>query len=140
MTLVLAAAVLAVVTSGMASASAVHYWDATDHSKLISYGYAPWSSYVNNEVSCSSGDTLKWRNTCENGWSGKSVYPKVVGGGFAVYKTTTISYGQTWTPEGSITASAGWHAIDVGHWYGNTYQGNDYASSGPQLISQPYQA
>lgn len=139
MTLVLTAAVLSVVTSSYASAS-TQYWTNVDWSKLNSNGNAPWYSYVTNEISCSSGDTLKWQNTCENRWSGKSVYPTVSGGSYYEADPNYINFGYAWCPDGSITASSGWHAISVGHWYGNSYQGQNYASSGPQLISQPYQA
>jgi hypothetical protein len=137
--LVLAAAVLVVMTGGMASA--VQYkWINTDHSKLSSAGHAPWQSYVNNEASAVPDEKLYWKNKCENDWSGKNVYPRIGGGDFPVLAEYSIGYHGTWNTDGIVTAVYGWHAPNIGHWYGNSYGGQDYASSGPQLISQPYSA
>jgi hypothetical protein len=138
--LVVAAAVFGMMTVGTASA-ATYQWQNVDWSKLTSSGNAPWYSYVNSQLNCATGDTLVWQNTCENDWLNKYVYPRVSSNaGFSILDTSSIGYHYAWCPDGSVTAASGWHAINVGHWYGNSYGSQEYASSGPQLISQPYQA
>ncbi|CAJ36682.1 hypothetical protein [Methanocella arvoryzae] len=124
MTLVLAAAVLAVVTSGTASA---YSFSNVEWTKLYSSGVSYYTEATGTPT-VSGGGSLTWQNTLENDIPNSYYYPmaswysdNLQNQGY-VQKADGISYHYAWGPDATATAmsSSGGHTLTVKHEYSLT--------------------
>jgi len=150
-TLVLAAAVLAIVASGTASASVS--FNGADYSKISSGSSTSWQSNGNpvspvnnpssNPVSVTAMDTLTWPNKYTNNDGYNNYYPTLYieytdyPGSSTQYNDNQLIWGGTWTPTGNAYTSArtGTWDLIVKHYYGKTDRAMTYSVRNDQYYT-----
>ncbi|MGA9139515.1 MAG: hypothetical protein WBZ29_04790 [Methanocella sp.] len=137
--LVLAAAVLAVMTSGSAYAWT---WDNVDHSQYWG-SYASWDGTCLATTPTIDPDTtdLEWQNTLDDRYSDDpGTYPELFwakdnGQWGAIDRGTPLYFGYAWSPDGDVdpqTETSYTHRLEVRHYYGDNNGDWDYGVSNTQ--------
>jgi len=134
--IVVAAAVLAIMTGGMASA---YTWQDVDWSQLWSSSSATWYDNAYGSPTVAAGSYLTWQNTFANEYYGSSYYPTLFAtrdGGVDTYyfsRDTPLAYHYAWAPDGGVdggdricaSSMPGPHAITVYHYWGTGQGGTN---------------